>query len=347
MSPELTYFDWSTTSCLKLNYRLCRTDSYLWRPPSRSRSLLPAVASICTDICSRDPNCNGAHLHPASTNIDTKIPKNIHKYYWIGASPCTDVYRRGSAPSPPCRLSDTLTKSDSHGQGNVRRWKFSSGLPVRTSHQCCTASLSSCLHLSHEVAQYLLCLRIGLVRTMARCCTCNGSLPASSQLASPDRQSQIHKCKYTNTNIHIRIHKYEYTNTRQLARLACHLLTFWNLPRCKIEKAPFCVWPACRMQSSKRRVDMNKEWRSDTEGLVPGKLLMHEILQLQGMLRSNGGRRRKRRVTLPWIMLFPGGCCNKSHVQGGSLRCRIQRLWFRRWQTWLGFTGVKRGSVGL
>ena len=107
------------------------------------------------------------------------------------------------------------------------------------------------------------------------------------------------------------------------------------------------------MQSSKRRVDMNKEWRSDTEGLVPGKLLMHEILQLQGMLRSNGGRRRKRwrrrrrRVTLPWIMLFPGGCCNKSHVQGGSLRCRIQRLWIRRWQTWLGFAGEKRGSVGL
>ena len=202
------------------NYRLCRMDSYLWRPPSRSRSLLPAVASICTDICSRDPNCNGAHLHPASTNIDTKIPKNIHKYYWIGASPCTDVYRRapGSAPSPPCRLSDTLTKSDSHGQGNVRRWKFSSGLPVRTSHQCCTASLSSCLHLSHEVAQYLLCLRIGLVRTMARCCTCNGSLPASSQLASPDRPSQIHKCKYKYTNIHIRIHKYEYTNTNKQIR---------------------------------------------------------------------------------------------------------------------------------
>ena len=116
------------------------------------------------------------------------------------------------------RLSDTLTKSDSHGQGNVRRWKFSSGLPVRTSHQCCTASLSSCLHLSHEVAQYLLCLRIGLVRTMARCCTCNGSLPASSQLASPDRQSQIHKCKYTNANTQIQIYTYEYTNTNKQIR---------------------------------------------------------------------------------------------------------------------------------
>ena len=89
------------------------------------------------------------------------------------------------------RLSDTLTKSDSHGQGNVRRWKFSSGLPVRTSHQCCTASLSSCLHLSHEVAQYLLCLRFDL-RTMAR--TCNGSLPASSTVSQSGWPSFVHIC---------------------------------------------------------------------------------------------------------------------------------------------------------
>ena len=86
---------------------------------------------------------------------------------------------------PPSLLRHLVRKMS--GGGNFHLWHSQS----EVQRAQCSASLSSCLHLSHEVAQYLLCLRFGL-RTMAR--TCNGSLPASSTVSQSGWPSFVHIC---------------------------------------------------------------------------------------------------------------------------------------------------------
>ena len=86
-----------------------------------------------------------------------------------GVSACTDVCssREVDAPGAPPpfplpRLS--LLRHTVRKMSGGENFHLCAAVKITLVKQC-SASLSSCLHLSHEVAQYLLCLRFGL-RTM-------------------------------------------------------------------------------------------------------------------------------------------------------------------------------------